>query len=112
MTSKYHNHPFTVDNIRFDSKAEAARYRELKLAEVAGEITALRVHPRYQLQKSFEYYGKLERAIYYEADFEYIEEPGILVVEDVKGMETAVFQIKRKLFLYLYPHIDFRVLKC
>ena len=36
--SKYHAVPTTIDNIRFASKAEARRYRELRLLEKAGEI--------------------------------------------------------------------------
>ena len=32
-------------------------------------------------------------------------------VEDVKGMKTDVFNIKRKMFLYKYPDIDFRSIK-
>ena len=35
------------------------------------------------------------------ADFEYIEN-GEMVVVDVKGFKTAVYMIKKKLFLYKY----------
>jgi hypothetical protein len=42
------------------------------------------------------------------ADFRY-HENGRLVVEDTKGMETAVFKIKAKLFRYRYPTIELRI---
>ena len=78
-------------------------YRELKLLEKAGVISCLEVHPCYQLQEGYPHpeTGKRVRPIYYEADFEYIEE-GKTVIEDVKGRETAVFKLKRKLFEYKY----------
>lgn len=39
----------------------------------------------------------------YIADFKYFDaEKGVYVVEDVKGAETEVFRIKRKLFLRKY----------
>jgi hypothetical protein len=78
---------------------------------MAGEIHDLVVHPRYMLQKSFIYHGHIERAIYYCADFQYSEIPGIVVIEEIKGFETEAWKIKRKLFLYLYPTVDFRVIR-
>ena len=46
---KFRNVPTSVGDVLFDSKREAARYQELRLLERAGEITALRVQPRYPL---------------------------------------------------------------
>lgn len=103
MARKYGNWITFVDGYRFDSKAEAERYQELSLLRAAGEITGLVVHPKYQLQASFEYKGKTERPVYYEADFQYFDEVlGKTVVEDVKGARTAVYKLKRKLFLAKY----------
>lgn len=99
--SKYSSAKTDVDGIRFDSKKEAEFYAELKLRERAGEISHLRLQPRYLLQEAFKYEGKQYREIEYIADFEYIEN-GITVVVDVKGFRTAVYMIKRKLFLYRY----------
>ena len=43
------------------------------------------------------------RKIEYVADFRYLDyERGGLVVEDVKGMKTDVYRLKRKLFLAKY----------
>ena len=47
----------------------------------------------------------------YIADFEYINETGETIVEDVKGVETAVFRLKRNLFLRLYPHLRLVIVK-
>jgi hypothetical protein len=69
----------------------------------------LRVHPRYELQPAFtDASGKKHRAIVYEADFEYEDRSDVVWrvrVEDVKGAETQVFKIKRKMFLFKYPHL-------
>lgn len=99
--SKYSSAKTDIDGIRFDSKKEAEFYAELKLREKVGEITHLRLQPRYLLQEAFRHEGKQYREIEYVADFEYIEN-GITVVVDVKGFRTAVYMIKRKLFLYRY----------
>jgi hypothetical protein len=105
--NKYHNIKTVVDGMKFDSKAEANRYCELKLLQRAGKIQSLKLQPRYLIQEKFKYGGKTELKIEYVADFEYVEN-GQVVVEDVKGMKTAVYKLKRKLFLYNYNTVDFR----
>lgn len=95
--NKYHASKTELDGIRFDSRKEAARYRELKLLERAGEIRDL------QLQVPFELIPKQEgeRACTYVADFVYhMTDTGKMVVEDAKGMRTDVYKIKRKLMLW------------
>ena len=99
--SKYSSAKTDIDGIRFDSKKEAEFYAKLKLRERAGEISHLRLQPRYLLQEAFKHEGKQYREIEYIADFEYIEN-GETVVVDVKGFKTAVYMIKKKLFLYKY----------
>lgn len=99
--SKYSSAKTDVDGIRFDSKKEAEFYAELKLREKAGEISHLRLQPRYLLQEAFKHDSKQYREIEYVADFEYIED-GVTVVVDVKGFKTAVYMLKKKLFLYKY----------
>lgn len=100
---KYGNKKITVDGMIFDSKREANRYRELKLYQEKGLITNLKLQPKFLLQDKFKYEGKTERAITYIADFSYFDvKKGKHIVEDVKGVETEVFKIKRKLFLNLY----------
>ena len=105
--SKYGNKRIEFEGIRFDSIAEYRRYADLKLAEQAGEITDLQVHPRFLLQEAFTTPdGGREAQITYIGDFQYTER-GKIVVEDVKGCRTEVFKIKRKLFLARYPEINF-----
>ena len=110
---KYNARRVSIDGYTFDSKAEAARYSDLKLLERAGVIWDLKVHPRFERQPPFtDRGGKRYRAIYYEADFGYHEpDNDALVIEDVKGRETPVFRLKMKWFLRKYPDIDFRIVR-
>lgn len=107
---KYNAQKTTVDGITFDSKAEARRYTELKLLEKAGVIGSLKLQPVYPLQDGFIRNGKRYLPIKYKADFEYIQD-NQMVVEDVKGVETEPFKIKKKMFLAKYPDIVFRLYK-
>ena len=105
---KYLERKTDVDGITFDSAAEARRYRELLLLQSAGEIADLKVQPEWVLQPSFKRGKRTIRAIKYRADFSYTEvSTGLAIVEDVKGIETAVFQIKAKMLLYVH-HIEVR----
>lgn len=106
--SKYGNLKAERDGLVFDSRAERRRYDELRLLELAGAIQSLTVQPEYELQPAFRRDGKIIRAIKYRGDFAYTEN-GAQVVEDCKGFHTQAFEIKRKLFLYRYPTIEFRV---
>lgn len=101
--SKYNAAKVTLDGHRFDSRREARRYEELKQMEAAGKIAQLELQPRFELQPAFRYRGEAVRKIEYVADFRYLDyERGGLVVEDVKGMRTDVYRLKKKLFLAKY----------
>lgn len=102
-SGKYNAAKVTLDGHRFDSRREARRYEELKQMEAAGKIAQLELQPRFELQPAFRYRGEAVRKIEYVADFRYLDyERGGLVVEDVKGMKTDVYRLKRKLFLAKY----------
>lgn len=88
--SKYRNVRTTVDGLRFDSKKEARRYRDLKLLETTGAIQNLRCQVRFDLIVNGEKIG------FYRADFVYTEN-GLETVEDCKGKRTAVYSLKRRL---------------
>ena len=107
--SKYNARPATVDGTRFDSQAEAARYVELRLLLRAGKIDRLELQPVFELVKKFTTHtGEKIRAISYFADFQYVDlATGKTIVEDVKGMKTEVYKIKKKLLLWRYPEINF-----
>lgn len=94
-----------IDGITFDSRTEAEYYEYLKQLNRTGKIYCLRCHPVYELQKPIERHGKKYKAIKYIADFEYWnEEERINVVVDVKGFAMEDAKLKRKLFVYNYPH--------
>jgi hypothetical protein len=113
LRSKYHNqHVTTSDGIVHDSQKEAARWIELKLLEKAGIITNLQRQVKFILIPA-QYditilKGKVksklvERECAYIADFVYIDnETEKTMVEDVKGVRTKEYIIKRKLMLYMH----------
>ena len=105
---KYNAKKIKIDEIEFDSKKEAKRYLELKMLEKAGKIKNLKLQPLFLLQEGFYYRGKAIRQITYRADFEYVDEKGNKVVEDVKGVKTDVYKLKKKLFLKKYPDVIFK----
>lgn len=77
-----------------------------------GEIKDLELQPRFELQPSFKKNNKTYRKTEYIADFKYFDtKSNKLVVEDVKGIETEVFKIKRKLFEYKYPELELKIIK-
>jgi hypothetical protein len=95
---KYRAVPTVIDGIRFASKKEAARYCDLKLLEKAGEIRELELQPRFPLYVCKRQNGELHKVCDYVADFRYRQGPrGILVIEDVKGMRTPTYRLKRKM---------------
>lgn len=108
--SKYNNKKIQIDMYVFDSIAESKRYKELKLLEQAGHIANLELQPKFLLQESFKKNGKTHRKIEYIADFKYTFEDKT-IIEDVKGMETEVFKIKRKLFEYKYPELELKIVR-
>lgn len=100
--SKYRNVKTTVDNITFDSKHEAERYKELQMLVKAGEITNLRLQVPFELIPSLKINGETFRVTKYIADFVYNDKNGNEVVEDAKGMKTDVYKLKRKLMAYVH----------
>ena len=100
--SKYHNRKTVVNGIKFDSAKEAARYQELMLLLHAGEIDDLRLQVRYRLHEPYtEPDGKKNGAIDYVADFTYLRD-GQRIVEDVKGVRTSVYLLKRRMLKEKY----------
>lgn len=99
--SKYGAKPVIIDGIRFASTKEGNRYSELRLLERAGVITQLDIQPKFPLSID----GK--HICNYLGDFVYFEN-NARVVEDVKGVKTPVYRLKRKMLLACYPGIDHR----
>lgn len=90
--NKYHNVIVNYDGHRFMSKAEGKRYLELKALERGGIISNLELQPRYPIVVN----GL--KICTYVADFRYVDvAKGETVIEDVKGVLTAVYRLKKKL---------------
>lgn len=100
--SKYNAKKVVIDNIKFDSKAEAAYYQQLKLLKMSGEVVSFDLQPEFILQDSFVKNGKKYHAIKYRADFLVRYKDGHEELIDVKGMLTNEFILKRKLFELRY----------
>lgn len=97
--NKYRNKRVNVDGINFDSKAEAAFYGELKLLEKGGEISQLEVHKRFPVEING------QKAFTYVCDFYYFDHlKREYIVADVKGVKTATYRLKKKIFELATPY--------
>ena len=98
--SKYH----AEKSGGYDSRKEHRRALELRLMQRAGMISDLREQVSFELipaQRGDD--GRVvERSCRYVADFVYKDERGCVVVEDVKGVRTDAYIIKRKLMLWVH----------
>lgn len=88
----------------FDSAKEWHRNQELEALQRVGEISELKrqvpfvLMPSYTIADETTRQGfRTVREIRYIADFTYRLKDGTRIIEDVKGMQTDVFKIKRKL---------------
>jgi len=86
------------------SKKEHNRAGQLKLMQIAGEISDLREQVSFDLiPAQRDKAGNLiERGCRYIADFVYKTKVGDTVVEDTKGVRTKEYIIKRKLMLSVH----------
>lgn len=93
MRNKYNAKKVSLDGYDFDSLMEARRYGQLKLMVRAGLLRELRVHPSWPIVVNG------HKICHVELDFSYVDEKDIQHHEDVKGQDTALSRIKRKLLL-------------
>ena len=93
---KYGAKATTIDGIRFASKKEGKRYGELKLLAKAGEIRGLELQPEFLIKI------RGDNIFTYRADFSYRTKDGHRVVEDVKGVRTPVYKLKKKIVEAIY----------
>ena len=96
--TKYRAKKQTVDGITFASRAEARRYVELKILEQAGKVTDLQLQVPFVLAPAVLIRGANRKspALRYVADFVFMRD-GARVIEDVKGVLTQGYRIKRHL---------------
>lgn len=103
---KYHNQLTEIDGIKFHSRKESERYIILKLMEKSGGISNLQLQKKYVLIpkiSAIKGVQKGQRECCYIADFVYVDnKTGETVVEDVKGIKTEVYKIKKKLMRYIH----------
>ena len=99
----------TFDNITFDSIMEMKYYRDVLCpAKESGEVIEIELQKPYELQPKFSHDGKSVQPIKYVADFFVVYADGHEEVVDIKGMPDSVAILKRKLFWYRYPEVDYR----
>ena len=95
---KFGNVKVEIDGHTFDSHAEGARYLQLRAKLQRGEITGLKIHPKFDLHGMN---GK-PLGITWSADFQYLGEgelgAGKLTIEDVKGVATQLYKLKKAVF--------------
>jgi hypothetical protein len=95
--NKYHNIKTYVDEIKFSSKKEAARYSELKILVQVGAIQALELQPKYLIKIND------VKVCYYVGDFRYFDnETQTTILEDSKGVRTPIYRLKKKLVKAVY----------
>ena len=102
MRSKYGAIRTTIDGITFASKAEARRYSELQILLKSGEITDLKLQPKYPLVFIPSKGRDSVNVGSYIADFWYRKRNKDAVTEDVKGMLTPVYRLKKKMVEAIY----------
>lgn len=91
---KYGSQKVERDGYSFASKLEASVYSLLKLREEAGEFTQIRCQVSVYLS---------DARILFKPDFECITAGGGSVYVEAKGLETAVYRIKRRLWMAYGP---------
>lgn len=106
---KYNSYTVTINGISFQSIMESRFYLRLLEMKATGQVKDFELQVTYELQPKFKdkITGKTVRAITYIADFVVTDANNKVMVVDVKGKETDVFKIKKKLFRYKYPDINF-----
>lgn len=115
-----------VDGIIFDSQTEAEYYLHLKELHNSKKILAFTRQDEFILQEKYiivdgkringsdpgfkkaqrENPGQTIQAIKYRSDFIIHHLDGTKQVVDVKGLKTADFKIKEKMFNYMYPEYN------
>ena len=97
MRNKYNAKKQFYKGIRFDSKKELNRYLILEQMQIKKYISNLEVHPVFPLIVNGVKIGR------YTADFKYINNQGIEIIEDVKSKVTRTRDyILRKKILSTY----------
>lgn len=103
--SKFHAIKATINDIQFDSLNESRYYIKLLQEKKAGIIKSFEMQQSFLITPSYKKNGKTIRKMEYLADFVIQYPDGSTRVIDVKGVETDVFKMKKKLVEYMYPDV-------
>lgn len=99
----------TYNNITFDSEMEMKYYRDVICVGLEdGTIKDCELQVKYELQPKYKYHNKTVLPINYVADFVITYADNSIVVIDTKGLPDATAKLKKKLFNYKYPDIDYK----
>ena len=101
--NKFNAKSIVIDGHKFPSLKEAQRYQELKLLEKAGKIKNLELQPEFEIIPKQKYRGKTLKRAKYTPDFKYLDvDNNEWVIEEVKGMPTVDYVLRKKLFILNY----------
>lgn len=93
LSHKFKAIPTSYDGIKFASKKEQKRYKELQLLERSGELLF------FLRQVPFHLPGNVK----YICDFMTFWKDGSVTIEDVKGFKTEMYKAKKKIVEAIYP---------
>ena len=93
LRHKFRAKPCEDDGIKFASLKERKRYRELKFLQEKGEILFFLRQVPFHLQAGVKYV----------CDFVVFWTSGEVTIEDVKGIKTDMYILKKKMVEAIYP---------
>lgn len=93
LKHKFRAIPTELDGIKFSSRKEAKRYRQLELLKKSGELLF------FLRQVPFHLAGNVK----YVCDFLCFWKDGTVTIEDVKGIKTPMYIFKKKQVEATYP---------
>lgn len=103
--TKFNARKVRLDGYVFDYIDESHRYLELKMLQQLGKISSLEVHPKWPIEING------IRVCFVELDFKYLDSHEDWRHEDVKGADTAMFRLKRRMLEAAYPDITVELIR-
>lgn len=99
----------SFNGIVFDSILEMKYYRDVLCPLVeSGDVVEYELQKPYELQPEFIHDNKKVKPITYVADFYIVYKDGNERLIDTKGCPDSTAILKRKLFWYKYPDVDYQ----
>ena len=93
LKHKFRAIPTELDGIKFASRKEARRYKELRLLEKSGELLFFLRQVPFHLPANVKYV----------CDFLCFWQDDTVTIEDVKGIKTPLYILKKKQVEATYP---------